>query len=204
MGFNNVDPARDMIKAKMAVASSKVVSANVDVAKSRFAPTLNQELGLCDDQLAVSNTTTSMTSATQAACYYAAESANTQTSQPHSKIYFFSTLQTFVHTILVNALRKPSYFFITPYDTYYPHFDKMAITTAISDLVHFVYESIASVFHAIYGIIHGLISGIVGLFTGLLEVIGNAISSLGAVVGSVTSFVAGKHKSYSAVTQSRF
>ncbi|KAJ6781885.1 hypothetical protein PWT90_09926 [Aphanocladium album] len=67
----------------------------------------------------------------------------------------------------------------------------MAITTAISDLIHFVFETIASVFRGVYGIIHGIISSITGLFSGLLQLVGNTISSLGSVVGSITSFVTG-------------
>lgn len=67
----------------------------------------------------------------------------------------------------------------------------MAITTAISDLVDFIYQAIASVFNGIYGIIHAILSTITGLFSGILHVVGNTISSLGSVVSSITGFIAG-------------
>lgn len=68
----------------------------------------------------------------------------------------------------------------------------MAITTAISDLVDFIYQTIASVFNGIYGIIHAILSTITGLLSGILHVVGNAISSLGSVVSSITGFIAGQ------------
>ncbi|KAM3511438.1 hypothetical protein MY11210_004930 [Beauveria gryllotalpidicola] len=67
----------------------------------------------------------------------------------------------------------------------------MAVTTAISDLLHFVYESIASFFNGIYSIIHGILCTVTGLLSGLLRVVGDTASGVGSVINSITAFVAG-------------
>ncbi|KAM0744871.1 hypothetical protein ACQRIT_000255 [Beauveria bassiana] len=67
----------------------------------------------------------------------------------------------------------------------------MAVTSAISDLVDFVYQSIESFFNGIYNIIHGILSTITGLLSGLLHTVGNTISGVGSVINSITAFVAG-------------
>lgn len=71
------------------------------------------------------------------------------------------------------------------------HNIKMAITTAINDLLSSIYELLASVFGTVYAVIHSVIVALLGFVRGLFNLIGDVASGLVDVAGGVGKFVAG-------------
>lgn len=69
---------------------------------------------------------------------------------------------------------------------------KMAITSAVSDLVASVYELFASFIGAIYTIVHSFLAGIANLFAGVFHLFADVFQGVFDLVGGVGKFVAGK------------
>ncbi|KAK5995291.1 hypothetical protein PT974_03692 [Cladobotryum mycophilum] len=67
----------------------------------------------------------------------------------------------------------------------------MAVTTAISDFFHSIYEVIASLLGAVYSLLNNTINAIVNFLTGILTLVREVFGGLIDIAGGVGKFLAG-------------
>jgi hypothetical protein len=101
-----------------------------------------------------------------------------QPPHPHSTNPNKTTLKYYYHHLSENGKRKKP---------------KMAVTSAITDLVKSVGELLSSVLGAAYAIVHSFISGLLGLFAGFFAFVGDVGKGVFDLAGGVGKFVAGMY-----------
>ena len=69
----------------------------------------------------------------------------------------------------------------------------MAITSAVGDFVHSIYELFASFFGAIYNVISGIIVMILSFFRGIVDLFADVFGGVFEVLGGVGKFVLGMY-----------
>ena len=69
----------------------------------------------------------------------------------------------------------------------------MAITSAIGDFVHSIYELFASFFGAIYNVISGILVMILNFFRGIVDLFADVFGGVFEVLGGVGKFLLGMY-----------